>query len=305
MLQRNTDNVGNVVKVIDDCNFCTKKCYIAYQKYEDVSNLGWNKDGKNGKDDPNHFEQIIVNWLCKWGNYEKYRQGGGNGVSSKTKICEDTLVPLLKSHGVRVDRTTEQIASKIKWPEAKFCDAMHWGENTAEGVKEDEGNARFEELVKQHCPYYFELLSVFQERAEMKPKMTSDDLSNDLTEESLDAFDENVSISPGESFKNANAADNSGKTMTVSAKSLSDTPQDKSNNNSRSKKRQSVSSAKSSTSPLNQLIALKVEQLKKQEEILVSEDIRKKVGLAKQFKDMVDSFDGDRVHAAMIVPKFK
>ena len=114
-----------------------------------------------------------------------------------------------------------------------------------------------------------------------------------------------VHISPGESFENDTAADNSGKTMTVSEKSLSDTPQDKSNNNSRSKKRQSVSSAKSSTSPLNQLIALKVEQLKKKEEILVSEDIRKKVGLAKQFKDMVDSFGGDRVHAAMIVPKFK
>ena len=94
--------------------------------------------------------------------------------------------------------------------------------------------------------------------------------------------------------------------MTVSEKSLSDTPQDKSNNNSRSKKRQSVSSAKSSTSPLNQLIALKVEQLKKQkEENLVSEDIRKKVALAKQFKDMVDSLGGDRVHAAMVVPEFK
>ena len=69
-LERDTDNNGNVLKVIDDCNFCTKKCYIAYQKYEDVSNLGWNKDGKNGKDDPDHSEQIIVNWLCKWGNYK-------------------------------------------------------------------------------------------------------------------------------------------------------------------------------------------------------------------------------------------
>ena len=94
--------------------------------------------------------------------------------------------------------------------------------------------------------------------------------------------------------------------MTVSEKSLSDTPPDKSNNNCLSKKRQSVSSAKSSTSPLNQLIALKVEQLKKQkEENLVSEDIRKKVALAKQFKDMVDSLGGDRVHAAMVVPEFK
>ena len=37
----------------------------------------------------------------------------------------------------------------------------------------------------------------------------------------------------------------------------------------------------------------------------MSEDIRKKVALAKQFKDMVDSLGGDRVHAAMVVPEFK
>ena len=58
--------------------------------------------------------------------------------------------------------------------------------------------------------------------------------------------------SSGKSFEDVNITGNSGKTMAVSENFLSDTPQDKSNNNCRSKKRQSVSSAKSSTSPLNQ-----------------------------------------------------
>lgn len=43
---------------------------------------------------------------------------------------------------------------------------------------------------------------------------------------------------------------------------------------------------------------------KKKEESYVSDDIRKTVALAKQFKELVDCL-GDRVQAALIVPEFK
>ena len=33
---------------------------IACQKKQDVSLLAWNNDGKNGKDDPNHSERVVV-----------------------------------------------------------------------------------------------------------------------------------------------------------------------------------------------------------------------------------------------------
>ena len=104
--------------------------------------------------------------------------------------------------------------------EAKFCDAMHWEESTGEGVKEDEENVCFEELMTQRCPYYFGIPHVFQERAGMKTKITSVDLGNKPTEEGFGAFDENASISPGGSFENENKADNSGKTMTMSEEYL-------------------------------------------------------------------------------------
>ena len=107
---------------------------------------------------------------------------------------------------------------------------MHWGVNTDEGVKENEGNMHFEELVKQRCPYCFDLLTVFQERAGMKPKMTSDNLGDDSTED-FDVFDENANNSSGKYFEDVNITDNSGKTMAVSKNSLSGTPQNKSNNN--------------------------------------------------------------------------
>ena len=34
------------------------------------SRIPWNKDGKNGPDDPIHSESILIEWLCKPGNYE-------------------------------------------------------------------------------------------------------------------------------------------------------------------------------------------------------------------------------------------
>ena len=99
-------------------------------------------------------------------------------MSTKKKICEDVLVPLLKSNEVRVARTAVQIAAKISWFEAKFRKALQWAENTGVGVKADEGNVRFEQVLEQRFEYYFDLQDVFQEHAGMKPKATSDELDD-------------------------------------------------------------------------------------------------------------------------------
>ena len=47
---------------------CTKKCYARYSKSnpaseDDNTRILWHMDGKNGPEDSNHSENIIVKWL--------------------------------------------------------------------------------------------------------------------------------------------------------------------------------------------------------------------------------------------------
>ena len=103
------------------------------------------------------------------------------------------LVPLLKSNNVRLVRTPTQIRDKIQWFEGHFRDAIQWAGNTGQGVKENEGSLRFEQLLEQRCPYYFELAPVFGERAGMVPPLTSDKLHTPLGDVNCDDND-NVSF---------------------------------------------------------------------------------------------------------------
>ena len=160
---------------------------ISIKKSRDASNLGWFNDGKEGKNDLNTSEQILVQWISKWENYNRYRSG--NGGVTKLKLCDEVLVPLLKSNEVRVARTGKQVYDKIQWFETKFRDALMWGDQTGVGVKENEGDLRFNELLEQRCPHYFELYPVFSERAGMKPKLTSDQVGDDDEDEDDDSTD--------------------------------------------------------------------------------------------------------------------
>ena len=46
------------------------------------ASLPCNADGKNGKDDPNNSETIIVNWLAKPSNYNRWKDDNKTGKSS-------------------------------------------------------------------------------------------------------------------------------------------------------------------------------------------------------------------------------
>jgi len=156
--------------------FCTKSCFVKYQKYSDKSNLGWNQDGKNGIDDPMHSERVIVDWFGIEGNYNFFRSGTGG--MTKKKIIEQRIKPLLKSRGVLVERTTKEIWNKIEWIESKMRAAISWSEATGQGVKEDDGEVRYNDLLRSRFLYYFDLYEVFIDRAGMKPKATTDDMDD-------------------------------------------------------------------------------------------------------------------------------
>ena len=60
MLKKHKDKDTTFVELTDGTVLCTKTCAIAYQKSQDVLLLAWNNNGKNGKDDPNHSEHVVV-----------------------------------------------------------------------------------------------------------------------------------------------------------------------------------------------------------------------------------------------------
>ena len=73
----------------EDVPACTKKHYDTVKKKalrasKDNTNVNvtWNKDGKNGLDDLNTSESIILDWWTTLGNYDDFC----NGTRDKKKI---------------------------------------------------------------------------------------------------------------------------------------------------------------------------------------------------------------------------
>jgi hypothetical protein len=58
---------------------CTKRHYDIIQKADALNipagtkSLPWKEDGKNGKNDPNNSEAILLEWVTSEENYNKYR----------------------------------------------------------------------------------------------------------------------------------------------------------------------------------------------------------------------------------------
>ena len=73
----------------EDVAVCTKKHYdtvkkkaLRSSKDNNNVNVAWNKDGKNGPDDPNTSESIILDWWNTFDNYNDFC----NGARGKKKI---------------------------------------------------------------------------------------------------------------------------------------------------------------------------------------------------------------------------
>merc|ERR1712086_262594 len=55
--------------------YCTKACYIAGNKKDNTPIIAWEKDGKNGTDDPNNSMALLIQWVVEPGNLAKWRGG--------------------------------------------------------------------------------------------------------------------------------------------------------------------------------------------------------------------------------------
>jgi hypothetical protein len=158
---------------------CTKKCHqkLSSGGSNDPRKLPWSKDGKNGPDDPNNSEAILLTWLMTPGNYSRYRGGRGNAGTRKTQFAED-IARKINQQGVRRERTGKQVLDKITHIEDSFRSAHDFAHTeTGAGLqKEDEGS--FRDAVLKKCPWYYDLLEIFQDRASARPILTNIDMDN-------------------------------------------------------------------------------------------------------------------------------
>ncbi len=177
---------------------CSKTCHKKVAKLlQDVlqgkqpvskgEHLMWEKDGKNGKDDPNNSMSILLSYLTEGNNYAIY---GGNKKGIKKITIANMLARKINDAGVRVKRDAHNIMGKITHLEQSYHAANDWANNTGVGIHEqDEGT--FRNAVIKHCKYFFELEPIMKDRASAKALLSSNDIENDVDTLSASSDEEN------------------------------------------------------------------------------------------------------------------
>jgi hypothetical protein len=160
---------------------CTKKCYEKAEKARNGAATGtallWSKDGRQGPNDPMNSEAILIQWLATPGNYSRYK--GKNNYGKKKIQFADDIAKRINDAGVRVKRDKERVKAKIEHIESSFKSAHDFSNTeTGAGLK-DNNEGTFKEIVLRKCPWYYDLLDIFNDRASAKAKMTSDELESD------------------------------------------------------------------------------------------------------------------------------
>jgi hypothetical protein len=119
------DIVTNQEKLI-----CTKKCHSKVKKafVDHPNRLPWNRDGRNGPDDPNNSQKILLDWMLHEGHYSRFRGKNNNGTR-KIKFAGN-VSKLIADAGIRVRRTPSNVLDKIRHFEDQFRKAHDWANNT-------------------------------------------------------------------------------------------------------------------------------------------------------------------------------
>ena len=194
---------------------CTKKCYTKVQKMlnaitttatQQTTRVSWEKDGKNGPDDPQTSMKFLMEWLMTEGNYAKFRGDGTNrGQQRKNDLCKD-LAKKINDTGVRQERTARSVFDKIAYIEQQFRSAEDFAEReTGQGLQENDPGA-FKDAILKKCKYYFDLKDVMGDRAAAKAKITNEDLDNNTDDEVVEAMD--YTASEGDKESGDDAEDN-------------------------------------------------------------------------------------------------
>jgi len=93
---------------------------------------------------------VIIDWLTKEGNYNRWRRGDKQNGTKKQGIVNE-ISQIIRGSGITADRQGQDIHIKINHLEQQFWAATDWLNQTGAGVTCEE-NIRA--AVKQRCPYY-------------------------------------------------------------------------------------------------------------------------------------------------------
>ena len=155
--------------------YCNKDCYSKGKNNK--QRYLWNNDGLGGKDDPNNSLKLLIDWLTTGENWTKYKGKNNNG-KSKLQYSKE-IASVINSHGVKEERTADQVRVKIDSIERAYKEADVWVNRTGVGVKEEDVD-NFEDIVRtKYCQFYFELEPIFKDHASIRPKLTSNELDSD------------------------------------------------------------------------------------------------------------------------------
>ena len=160
---------------------CRKDCFKkAFRHLSNVTadpedrNIPWNRDGREGGDDPNNSENILIAWLQHPGNYNKFRSPTSG--MTKVAVCEEISRKINRARTLKV-RKAPSVQLKIQAMESAFRYAHDWINNTGEGVRERDGPVTFEEAVKKRFSYYYDLVDVMSDRASARPRASTDTMN--------------------------------------------------------------------------------------------------------------------------------
>jgi hypothetical protein len=162
---------------------CCKKCYFVAAASTEIdkdnpsSETGkrgsWDCDGLGGPTDPNTSQKILMDWWLTEGNYAKYCGKGNEGVK---KSHFQLVLANEMTKQTNSERTARNVKSKIEQIERSFKKAHKFATSeTGVGLMEQNGDNSFQQMVRDICPYYYELLDIMADRAGVKPHVTTDD----------------------------------------------------------------------------------------------------------------------------------
>lgn len=160
---------------------CTKKCFSEVEKMlESGSRFLWEKDGKDGPDDPRTSEAILVEWLTEGDNFVKYR-GYKNGGTRKLDTCQK-IADIINREGVMKVRSKHDVRKKIFLIEGQMRKALDWERgDTGAGLLygSEVEKTSFRKTLLKKCKHFDVLEGLFRDRAMGNPMVTDKEVCDE------------------------------------------------------------------------------------------------------------------------------